>query len=155
MGVAVLWFVWLLVRQMNASVPMPATTFPFPNVLSQNTPSAPINPLIAAGITLSAPGQSQKALLTQQQAILLANQMQPEVAAHAGKVEAQYTLFSYSGSNPAVATFHNDPVWLVHYSDISEPAAATSADPRASSTQHDFYVFLDASSGRELLAIWL
>ncbi|HLI69994.1 MAG TPA: hypothetical protein VKV19_09590 [Ktedonobacteraceae bacterium] len=154
-GVAVLWFIWLLVRQVNTAVPMPATTLPLPHVLPQSSPTAQDNPLASAGITLSSPGGSQTPRLTQQQAILLADQMQPEVAAHAGKVEALYTLFSYRGSNPDVASFQNDPVWLVHYSNVSEPPAATSADPHASSTHHDFYVFLDANSGRELLAIWL
>jgi hypothetical protein len=109
---------------------------------------------VAAGITLSAPTQGQEPLLTRQQAILLVDEMEPEAAVQASGATASYTLFSYKGSNSA-ASFHNVPAWLVHYTGISEPPPDTSSDPHASNTHHDLYVFLDANSGKELLAIWL
>lgn len=152
-GVAVLWFVWLLVRPLSPG--LVSITFPVPGILPQNPPNAPKDPLIAAGITLSSPAQSQQPLLTRQQAIFLVNQMEPQVAAHAGGVNAQYTLFSYHGGSSSASGFQNVPVWLVHYTSVAEPRPDTAADPRASSTQHDLYVFLDANNGRELLALWL
>jgi hypothetical protein len=149
-GVALLWFAWLIAHQLNPGIP--SLTFPLPGNLPAN---APADPLAAAGITLSSPAQGQEPLLTRQQAILLVNEMETQVASRANGVDASYTLFSYKGSNPAVASSHGVPVWLVHYTKISEPHPDTAADPHASSSHHDFYVFLDANSGRELLAIWL
>lgn len=151
-GVAVLWFTWLLVRQ--ASPGIVSLNFPFPNLLPRST-NAPVDPLAAAGITLSAPPQGQEPGLTQQQAVLLADQVEPQMAAKATEIKAQYTLFSYQGSGSGAASFQDVPAWLIHYSGISEPPPDTGADPHATGAKHDFYVFLDANSGRELLAIWL
>jgi len=152
-GAAVLWFIWLLVRQVNPG--LVSLSFPFPNMLPPRQASTPVDPLATAGITLSSPFQGQEPALTQQQALLLAGQMEPQAAAKSAGVSARYTLFSYQGTAPGAASFHNQPVWLIHYSGISEPLPDTAADPHASSTKHDLYVFVDASSGRELLAIWL
>lgn len=151
-GMALLWFVWLLVRQLSPG--LVSITFPLPNVM-MNSASGQSDPLAAAGITLSSPAQGQEPLLTERQALLLANQIEPGVAGRAGGVDAQYTLFSYHSANSSYPDFHNVPIWLIHYTQISEPPPNTSADPHASTTHHDFYVFLDANSGRELLAIWL
>ena len=152
-GVALLWFAWLIAHQLNPGIP--SLTFPLPGNLPANSANTPADPLAAAGITLSSPAQGQEPLLTRQQALLLVNEMEPQIASRAGGVDASYTLFSYKGSNPAVASSHGVPVWLVHYTKVSEPQPDTAADPHASSSHHDFYVFLDANSGRELLAIWL
>ncbi len=152
-GVAALWFIWLLVRQTNPGIV--SLNFPFPNLLPPRSANTPVDPLAAAGITLSAPPQGQEPGLTQQQALLLAGQMEPQAAAKATGVTARYTLFSYQGAGSGSASFQNVPVWLIHYSGISEPHPDTGADPHATGAKHDFYVFLDASSGRELLAIWL
>lgn len=151
-GAAALWFIWLLVRQVNPG--MVSLNFPFSNLLPPHQASAPVDPLAAAGITLSAPSQGQEPGLTRQQAILLANQMEPQASAKAAGVSAQYTLFSYQSAGNG-ASFHNVPVWLIHYTGISEPGPDTAADPHATGAKHDLYVFLDASSGSELLAIWL
>lgn len=152
-GIAVLWFVWLLARQLNPG--MVSLTLPLLNMQHQQSSRAPADPLIAAGITLSTPPQGQQPLLTKQQALLLVAQMEPQIAAKAGGVDARYTLFSYQGGAAGAIGFHNTPVWLVHYSSVAEPRPDTAADPQAASASHDFYVFLDANSGRELLAIWL
>ena len=148
-GVALLWFAWLIAHQLNPSIP--SLTFPLP----ANSANTPADPLAAAGITLSSPAQGQEPLLTRQQAVLLVNEMEPQIASRASGVDASYTLFGYKGSSPAVANSHGVPVWLVHYTNVSEPHPDTAADPHTSSSHHDFYVFLDANSGRELLAIWL
>jgi len=143
--VASLGFLWLFLHQFSPS--LVSFTFPHPT-------NAPADPLVAAGITLSDPAQGQEPSLTRQQALLLVNQMEPEAAAHNGGVTASYTLFSYRGNNSA-ASFHDVPAWLVHYTKVSGPSPDTSADPHAASARHDLYVFLDAKSGKELLAIWL
>jgi hypothetical protein len=144
---ALLWFVWLLIRQVNPAVN--SITFPFVS----NPTSKPSDPLTAAGVTLTPPNQGQQPALTKPQALLLADQLEP-AAAQAGGVDAQYTLFSYSSSGIDQTNFHNVPIWLIHYSKVTEPQPDTSADPHASSGSHDFYVFLDANSGQELLTIW-
>ena len=152
-GVAALWFIWLVMRQVNPGIV--SLNFPFPNLLPPRSANTPSDPLAAAGITLSAPLQGQEPGLTQAQALLLAAQIEPQVAVKATEVSARYTLFSYQGSAPGAPSFRNAPVWLIHYSGIAEPHPDTGADPHATSARHDFYVFLDARSGSELLAIWL
>lgn len=113
------------------------------------------DPLATAGITLSAPAQGQQPQLTRQQALTLVNQIEPGVAVQAGKVDAQYTLFSYTRPTTSQPVFQNVPVWLIHYAQVSEPPPDNGADSHATQVQHDFYVFLDATSGKELLAVWL
>lgn len=140
-------FIWLYVHQAH-----PNLTFFLPASPATSTAS---DPLAAAGITLSAPAQGQTPQLTRQQALVLVNQLEPEIAAQAGTVNAQYTLFSYTNANTSQPVFQAMPVWLIHYAHVSEPRPDTNADSHASRAQHDFYVFLDANSGRVLLAIWL
>ena len=152
-GVAALWFIWLFARQVNPSLSV--FTFPLPGVLTNNTSTQSTEVLAAAGITLSSPSQNQPPLVAQQQALLLANQLQPQVAASAGGVNEEYTLVSYTSTNPSVPSLRDVAAWMVHYSQVKEPGADTGADPHASTTHHDFYIFLDAKSGEELLAIWL
>jgi hypothetical protein len=154
-GVALLWFIWLLVRQLSPAMVSISFPLPIPGAPSQPTANPPADPLAAAGITLSAPAQGQEPLLTRQQALLLTTALEPQIAAQAGGSDARYTLFSYRGSNSAAVSYHDVAAWLVRYTGISEPQPDTAADPHAADTHHDFYVFLDANSGRELLAIWL
>ncbi len=146
-GLALLWFVGLYVHQAH-----PGLSFFTP---AHTSPSTVSDPLAAAGITLAAPAQDQKPSLTRQQALVLANQMEPGIAAQAAVATAQYTLFSYKSPHASQAAFQDVPVWLIHYTHINEPRPDTAADSHASRAHHDFYVFLAASSGRELLAIWL
>lgn len=145
------WFVWLVVHQINPSVV--TIQFPFTNQ-AQPTVQPTVDPLLAAGITLSTPAQGQTAQLTQSQALLLANQMEPQAAAHAGSVSAQFVLVSYKGNTTTTGEVSGAPVWLIHYSNVSGVAPDTAADPHATNTSHDCYLFLNASSGQELLALW-
>lgn len=151
-GMALLWFVWLLTRQLNPG--FSSLTLPIAGNLPANSVSALNDPLAAAGITLSPPAQNQHPLVSQQQAILLADQMETQAATHAGTVSALPTMVSYKSSSPTSASFQNVFAWLIHYTGVSEPPP-DAADPHASSVHHDLYVFLDANNGRELLAIWL
>ncbi len=149
---ALLWFSWLLLRQINPT--LGAVTLPLPGSYGQNTPASTSEPLTAAGITLTQPVQGQEPTLTRQEALLLAGQLEPSAAAHAGTVAEQYTLFSYGNPSATQKSFQNVPIWLIHYSKISEPPPDTAADPHASAVHHDVYIFLDAGNGQELLDLW-
>lgn len=153
-ALALLWFAWLLVRQVNPT--MGSLAQPLAGSFLQALTPSPVNsdPLLAAGITLASPGQGQVSAFTKQQALLLAGQLEP-AAAKAGSVTAVYTLFSYTAPNASQKSFHDAAIWLVHYSKVPEPHPDTSADPHAASASHDLYVFLDATSGQELLSLWL
>lgn len=152
-SLALIWFIWLNLRQANPGLSF--LTFPMPGILAHNSAGSTDDPLAAAGITLTAPTQGQEPSLTRQQAFLLSDQLEPGIAARAGKADARYTLFSYKSPASSEESFHEVPVWLIHYTQVSEPRPDTAADRHASSTHHDFYVFLDAHSGKQLLAIWL
>ncbi|HEY3993546.1 MAG TPA: hypothetical protein VGM01_11790 [Ktedonobacteraceae bacterium] len=146
------WFGWLVVRQHNPG--LATIRFPFSGLQAQPTTQAAGDPLLAAGVTLSAPSQGQTALLSEPQALLLANQMEPQAAAHASKVSAQYVSFNYKGSGTTRASLHDVPAWLIHYTKVAEAGPDIAADPRATNPSHDCYLFLDANSGQELLALW-
>jgi len=151
-GAAALWFLWLLVRQVNPG--MSSLRLPFPQ--PARSASVPADPLAVAGITLLAPPQGQQPGLTQQQALLVAGQREPQIATRASGFDARYALLNYQTDNTAAsAGLHHVPVWVIHYRGVSEPPPDMAADPHATGASHDFYVFLDASSGREVLALWL
>lgn len=151
--VALIWFGWLLARQHNPG--LAEIRFPFSGPQMQQTAQPTVDPLLAAGITLSTPAQDQTASLNRQQALLLADQMEPQAAAHASSVSADYVLLNYKGSANTTAALHDVPAWLVHYSKVSGAAPDTAADPHATNVPHDCYIFLDANSGQELLALWV
>lgn len=158
-ALALFWFVWLLLRQVSQT--MNPGVFPLTGSSVQHASSTPSisptagDPLAEARITLTSPAAGQVPTITQQQALFLAGQVDPAASANAGSVTEQYTLFSYTSADTAQESFHDVPVWLVHYSDIAEPHPDASADPHATTESHDFYIFLNAHSGQELLAIWL
>lgn len=145
------WFGWLLVHQHNPGL---SFRFPFAGFQSQPTTQATADPLVVAGITLAAPGPGQTAHLTQEQALLLANQMEPQAAAHAVSVQATYVLLNYEGKSSTLVSFHNAPAWLIHYIHVAAAGPDTAADPHATNPPHDCYFFLDANSGQELFALW-
>jgi hypothetical protein len=142
------WFFWLLSGQHTPS--LTAVRFPFISSQTQPTSQSNADPLAAAGITLSTPTQAP--LLTEQQGRVLADQMEPQAAAHARSVSAKYVLFTYKGGT--TAALHDVPAWLFHYVNVAGPAPDTAADPHAPNSAHDCYFFLDANSGQELLALW-
>jgi len=151
-GIALLWFGWLYARQANPT--LGAMNFSLPAVLNSASTATATDPLVAAGITLATPAQDQQPAIGHEQAILLADQMQPEAAANAGSVSAEYVLLSDSNKTLSVP-LQNTPVWVVHYTKIAGPHPDTAADPHATTTLHDLYIFLNASNGQELLALWL
>jgi|SRR5579884_2845418 len=150
--VAAVWLGWLV---FNRGAPGGISFSSFPGLPPLNTPIGQPSPLVAAGITLGRP--SQLPALNQQQALLTASQLEPDAAANAKKTSSEYVLLNYtstSASSPH-GNLRNVPVWLIHYQQIPLASADPSVDPNAASGgTHDLYVFLDANSGKELLAIW-
>lgn len=146
-----IWLAWLLLHQFAGSaVPAPPTIHMAPTT---NSPELQITPLIAAGITLSHPDKTPG--LSQQQALVIASQLEPNAASKAKIAIAQYVLLNYPGKGtPTHADFHNVPTWMVLYRSIPLEPANTSVDQASSPhSSYDLYVFLDASSGKELLAV--
>jgi hypothetical protein len=110
-----------------------------------------IPPLTSAGISLGTP--SSPPALTQQQALLIAGQLEPDAATNAQKTSARYVLLNFDGAGTATTqhAITNEPAWMMLYQQIpQQPADPSQSLPK----QHDLYVFLDANSGKELLAIW-
>lgn len=155
---ACLWLAWLLLQRLAGGLGL--ATFPLPLPGPGRAPAAtatiPVAPLAAAGIALGHP--TQVPALNQQQALVLASQLEPDAAAQAKKTLAQYVLLTYTGTGAATAhaNLKDVPSWLVLYQQIPLPPSDASADPTPfPQAQHDLYVFLDAHSGKELLVIWI
>jgi hypothetical protein len=110
--------------------------------------------LTAAGISLGTPDSAPA--LTQQQALLMAGELEPDAAANAQKASASYVLLNYAGTGTATPqqAITNQPAWMVLYQQIPQESADPSADPsQALPRFYNLYVFLDANSGKELLEI--
>ncbi len=154
LGLGGIWLGWLFLHQFGGSyLQLPA--FPLTGFAPTAQPGIQqIAPLIAEGITLGQP--SQTPAINQQQATLLASQLEPNAATNAKKTSVQYVLLNVS--NKGIPTIHanlnNVPVWMVLYQKIPLQPADASVDPASSSrSSYDLYLFLDANSGKELLAI--
>ena len=117
-------------------------------------PTIQSSPLAAVGITLTQSNQTPT--INKQQAILIANQLEADAAAHAKSTTAQFVVLTYQnkGTPATHPDFNNVPVWMVLYQKIPLQSPDPSVDPTPQSrTSYDLYVFLDASSGKELLKI--
>jgi len=125
----------------------------FPGFAPATSPELQIPPLFAQGITLG--HADQKPALSQQQAILLASQLEPDAATHAKNVNIRYVLLNYPGTSATHADMKDVPVWLVWYQKIPLTATDVTVDPTPfPRSSHDLYVCLDANSGKELLVVW-
>ncbi len=153
LGLGCLWLGWLLLGQHNNNT---SGSFVWPLVGTNATPTdAPIPQLVAAGISLSSAGQSPA--LSQQQAMTIANQLEPDAAANAKSTNARYVLLNYVATGTSThASVNNVPVWMVLYQRIPIAPNNASVDPVPSTrSYHDLYVFVDANSGKEVLSVWL
>ena len=153
LGLGCLWLGWLLLGQHNTSA---SGSILWPVAGTNATPTdVPIPQLIAAGISLS-PATSSSAL-NQQQAMAIANGLEPDAAANAKSTKTRYALLNYVPTGTSThATVINTPVWMVLYQRI--PIAPNNAvvDPVPSTrSYHDLYVFVDANSGKEVLSVWI
>jgi hypothetical protein len=112
--------------------------------------------LVAAGITLQHPTLTPA--LNQQQALLIASQLEPEAAANAQSTTSQFVLLDYTNRSNASAqpALNHVPAWMIVYQGIPQQPNDASADPKPNpQTSHNLYVFLNATTGKELLAIWV
>lgn len=151
-ALASIWFVLLLLHQFGVGAPG-LSTLPFlPGRAPAAPTTVPASPLAAAGISLGY--STQTPALTQQQALLIASQLEPGAATQAKKTSAQYVLLNYAGTTTS-PSLKNIQAWMIVYQQIPLAPGDLSADPTpAPQSYHNLYVFLDANSGKELLAIW-
>lgn len=119
-----------------------SSSLQLPGVAS--TPTAQISVLQAEGITLAHPSQAPE--LTQQQALLLASQLEPDAATQAKSTKASYVLLNYPAGGNGSSSFNNVPAWMIVYQQVPVTFSSQS--------HQDLYLFLNASTGKELLAIW-
>lgn len=142
--VALAW-AFLLVFQPTVASRI-SSSLPLPHPAATPSGQAQIAALQAEGITLGHPSQTPG--LTQQQAVLLASQLMPDAATQAKSTKASYVLLNYpAGSNhPAHTSFNNVAAWMIVYQQVPVTFASQS--------HQDLYLFLDANTGKELLAIW-
>src|SRR5438105_3440906 len=119
-----LWIGWLLFYQHGAQSLSPPILLP--GLAATPTANQPIAPLIAQGITLSA--TEQKSALRQQQAVEIADQLEPDAASKAKSTSARYALLTYlSTSTPAThPDWENVAVWMVWYQQIPQNSGDTS-----------------------------
>lgn len=153
LALALLWLVWLLLHRLTGGADI--SLLPIPG-LPQATPTVgQVPPLTAAGISLGTP--TSPPALTQQQALLIAGQLEPAAATNAQKTNASYVLLNFDGTGTAIPQhgITNEPAWMVLYQQIPQQPADPSADPSQTLPKHhDLYVFLDANTGKELLVMW-
>jgi hypothetical protein len=143
--VALVWAILLVFHPSVAS--RISSSIPIIGAVATTASQEQIAPLQAEGITLGHPAQTPA--LTEQQALLIVNQLMPDAATQAKSTKASYVLLNYpvSSDHPNHTSFNNVPAWMIVYQQI----------PVTSSSQshQDLYVFLDANTGKELLAIWV
>ncbi len=144
LGIAVIWIGLLVLQRVGVPVPAFPTIGGIAPPFSQ-APVTQITPLVAEGITLGSPTQNPG--LNQQQALLLASEVEPDAATHAKVTGAKYVLLTYPNmSTPAThPSFNGVPVWMISYQQIPQQSSPQST--------YDLYVFLDATSGKELLSV--
>jgi hypothetical protein len=100
---------------------------------------------------------AQQADLSQQQALLLANQLEPIAAVNAQHIDARYILLDYPVNNGSTGQqrFTDQPAWLIWYQHVPVQANDPAVDASAlSQPQQDLFVFIDDHSGKELLALY-
>ncbi len=148
-----LWLGWMLFFQHGIFLSVAHGTPP--RQAKAAPPETQIPALLAQGITLR--HSDQQPALSQQQALVIANQLEASAATAAQSTTVRYVLLDYpnTGSPVTHPTITNVPVWLVWYQKIpltpADPAVDPTPLPRAT---HDLYVFLDANNGKELISIW-
>lgn len=154
--VGCLWLGWIVFGQHGGTPSFSFTTLPLPGLVPTNPTEPQIPALLAEGITLGHADQTPT--LSQPQAMVLANQLEPDAATKAKSTTARYVLLNYvnMGTSATHSNISNVPVWMVWYQQIPLVPADASVDPTPfPHSTHDLYVFLDATNGKEVLSIWL
>jgi len=151
--VAALWLGWLVFHR---GTPAGMSILPIPGQAPKSPPIAQVPSLLVAGITLGLP--SQTPAFNQQQALLIASQLEPDAATNAKKTSSEYVLLNYTSTSASTShtSLSKVPVWMVLYQQIPQGLTDPSVDPNAPAhATHDLYVFLNANNGKELLKIWV
>lgn len=151
LGLALL-AVWQIFFVAHDTVPM---FWPWSAMFHSNMPELQYPPLLAVGISLG--HADQQPALSKEQAMFIANQLRPDAAAQAKQIEARYVLLDYRAepASTASASFQDVPTWLVWYQKIPLQATSALVDPTPfPQSYHDLYLFLDDSTGHELLSVW-
>lgn len=154
--VGFLWLGWILLGQ-HGGTPSFAN-ISLPGVAPTNGSETQIPSLQAEGITLG--HSDQTPTLNQQQAVLLASQLEPDAATQAKSTTARFVLLNYvrigTSATATQANLNNVPVWMIWYQQIPLQPANAAVDPTPfPHSTHDLYVFLDATSGKEVLSVWI
>lgn len=153
LGLGCFWLGWLLLGQHNYA----SGSFVWPSLPGVNATPADVQvpQLVAEGISLT--HASQTSTLSQQQARVIAKQLEPEAATNAKSANAKYVSLTYTPTGASThANINNVPVWMVVYQRIPIEPNNASVDPVPSTrSYHDLYVFIDANSGKEVLSVWL
>jgi hypothetical protein len=148
------WLGWIFLNRYSS--PLTLSLPNFASTSTQDTSTAQIVPLLAEGITLGNP--TRQPTLNQQQALLIANQLEPDAATQAKSVTASYILLNYANTSTSAthASLNNVAAWMIWYQRIPYVPADASVDPTPfPHAFHDLYVFIDANSGKELLVVWV
>jgi hypothetical protein len=100
---------------------------------------------------------TQVPMISQAQAIVLANQLEPTAAVNAKKIAGRYILLNYTANSETTPTrFTNQSAWCIWYQSVPLQVDNTAVDGTSSSpVQQDIYVFLDDRTGRELVVFWV
>lgn len=137
---------WLLTHQ--------RPLLPLPGLAPTQPLAVQIPSLLAAGITLGHP--THQPALNRQQVLLIASELEPDAASNAASASTQYVLLNYANKSTTHPNLNNYPAWMILYQNIPLAPSDVSVDPTpVPQSHHDLYVFLDATSGKELLAIWV
>lgn len=135
-----IWQIFFVPHQSSSLWMLPG----LPNTQDTQFPS-----VASFGVTLE--HANPQGSLTEKQALIMANQLEPDAAAHAQSIHARYVLFTYPAHpNNGSQTFNKVPAWFIWYQKIVNPSVNAGND----NPGHDLYIFLDATSGNELLSIW-
>lgn len=159
LGIAALWLAWLLATSIGTgrtgSHPNGATGSTGSSQAENAGPVAQVQPLLAAGIQLGQP--SKNAVMSKQQAMFFANELEADAASKAQSIDARYVTVTYAHSSTSAShpDLSDEPVWLITFHQIPFVRADTSVDaikyPHAT---QNLYVFLAADSGKELFSVW-
>ncbi|MBX5452247.1 hypothetical protein [Thermogemmatispora sp.] len=148
LAVGLIWLLALL-KQPHEGLKLVIPHLP----VTKQTSTVQLPALYTAGIILGTP--AEPATITQEQALLLASHWQPEVASKAKKVLARYVLLTYIPRNANRPQMENIPAWMIIYEQVPLQPADASVDPTPfPRSSYDFYLFLDAKSGKVLLSLW-
>jgi hypothetical protein len=150
-AIAIVAVVWLLLSHFgtawlsasNQYQTLPAAPTSTAGVLPNHRPVAQVAALVAEGITLKQATQASS--LSQDEAALIAGELEPIAASNDKSASAEYVLLDYAGSKntSAHSSLENVPVWMIEFQQVSSPG----------SSSYDLYVFIDANTGNELLAV--